>query len=85
MGNMTKPPANILDLPLGERAEMALKAAVEKVVEAQYETGGRSLSGAMVRWLRYPPRSCETRLSSHSDFLTNEIYAIVSAPGGPGF
>jgi hypothetical protein len=31
MGNMTKPPANILELPLAERAEMALKAAVEKV------------------------------------------------------
>lgn len=30
---MTKPPANILELPLAERAEMALRAAVEKVVE----------------------------------------------------
>ena len=29
---MTKPPANVLDLPLEERAEMALKAAVEKVI-----------------------------------------------------
>ncbi len=29
---MTKPPANVLDLPLEQRAEMALKAAVEKVV-----------------------------------------------------
>jgi hypothetical protein len=34
MGNLTKPPANILELPLAERAEMALKAAVEKVVES---------------------------------------------------
>jgi hypothetical protein len=32
MGNTTKPPANILELPLGERAEMALKAAFEKVI-----------------------------------------------------
>jgi hypothetical protein len=30
MGNTTKPPANILELPLSERAEMALKAAFEK-------------------------------------------------------
>ena len=29
---MTKPPAIVLDLLLGERAEMALKAAVEKVI-----------------------------------------------------
>jgi len=29
---MTKPPKNVLDLPLEERAEMALKAAVEKVI-----------------------------------------------------
>lgn len=29
---MTKPPANVLDLPLEERAEMALRAAVEKVI-----------------------------------------------------
>ena len=29
---MTKPPANVLDLPLEQRAEMALKAAVEKAI-----------------------------------------------------
>jgi hypothetical protein len=29
---MTKPPANLLELPLSVRAEMALKAAVEKVI-----------------------------------------------------
>jgi hypothetical protein len=29
---MTKPPTNILELPLEERAEMALKAAVKKVI-----------------------------------------------------
>jgi hypothetical protein len=29
---MIKPPANVLDLPLEVRAEMALKAAVEKVI-----------------------------------------------------
>lgn len=29
---MIKPPANVLRLPLEERAEMALKAAVEKVI-----------------------------------------------------
>jgi hypothetical protein len=31
---MTKPPANVLELPLEVRAEMALKAAVEKVITA---------------------------------------------------
>jgi len=29
---MTKPPKNVLELPLEVRAEMALKAAVEKVI-----------------------------------------------------
>jgi hypothetical protein len=29
---MIKPPTNVLELPLEERAEMALKAAVEKVI-----------------------------------------------------
>ncbi len=29
---MTKPPTNVLELPLEERAELALKAAVEKVI-----------------------------------------------------
>lgn len=29
---MTKPPADVLALPLEERAEMALKVAVEKVI-----------------------------------------------------
>jgi len=29
---MTKPPANVLDLPLEERAEMAMKAAVETII-----------------------------------------------------
>ncbi len=29
---MTKPPANVLALPLEERAEMALRGAVEKVI-----------------------------------------------------
>jgi hypothetical protein len=29
---MTRPPANVLDLPLDERAFMALQAAVEKVI-----------------------------------------------------
>jgi hypothetical protein len=29
---MTKPPPNVLELPLEQRAEMALKVAVEKVI-----------------------------------------------------
>ena len=29
---MTKPPKNVLALPLEQRAEMALKAAVQKVI-----------------------------------------------------
>ena len=29
---MTKPPKNVLELPLEQRAEMALKVAVERVI-----------------------------------------------------
>jgi hypothetical protein len=36
---MKKPPANVLELPLIERAEMALKAAVEKVWEEHAREG----------------------------------------------
>ena len=39
MGNQTKPAASILELPLAERAEMALKAAVEKVIESHIRDG----------------------------------------------
>jgi hypothetical protein len=39
MGNLTKPPTNILELPLAVRAEMALKADVEKVVESHVRDG----------------------------------------------
>jgi hypothetical protein len=39
MGTLTKPPADILELPLAQRAEMALKAAVEKVVEEHVRDG----------------------------------------------
>jgi hypothetical protein len=36
---MTKPTANILELPLAERGLMALKAAVEKVIEEHAREG----------------------------------------------
>jgi hypothetical protein len=36
---MKKPPANVLELPLIVRAEMALKAAVEKVWEEHAREG----------------------------------------------
>jgi hypothetical protein len=39
METLTKLPANILELPLTRRAEMALKAAVEKVVEEHMRDG----------------------------------------------
>jgi len=36
---MRKPPPNILELPLIERAEMAFEAAVEKVMEEHIRLG----------------------------------------------
>lgn len=36
---MTKPPPNILELPLEERAVMAFKVAVEKVIIEHARTG----------------------------------------------
>jgi len=37
--DMTKPPQNVLELPLAERGLMALKAAVEKVIEEHAREG----------------------------------------------
>lgn len=39
---MRKPPANVLELPLEVRAEMALRAAVENLIEERAREG-RSL------------------------------------------
>ncbi len=36
---MIKPPANVLELPLSERGLMALKAAVEKVIDEHVREG----------------------------------------------
>lgn len=36
---MISPPVNVLDLPMEERALMALKAAVEKVIEERVREG----------------------------------------------
>ena len=36
---MTKPPANVLELPLLERATMALRAAVENAIEEHAREG----------------------------------------------
>ena len=36
---MTKPPTNVLELPLQERALLALKAAVEEVIEEHAREG----------------------------------------------
>ena len=36
---MIKPPPNVLDLPMEERALMALEAAVEKVIEEHAHDG----------------------------------------------
>jgi hypothetical protein len=57
MGTLTKPPANILELPLAQRAEMALRVAVEKVVEEHVRDGGRSTSGATAKWLKCRPKN----------------------------
>ena len=39
---MIKPPPNVLELPLELRAEMALKAAVEELIE-EHARDGRSI------------------------------------------
>jgi len=58
---MTKPPSNVLDLPLEQRAEMALKAAIEKVIVEHARQGlpiyiGRD--GVMARWWKSPLMNC---------------------------
>jgi hypothetical protein len=55
---MTKPPANVLDLPLEERAEMALKAAVEKVSWNTRAGVCRCTYGAMTAWWNSRASNC---------------------------
>ena len=62
--------------PWGNALKWPSKRLLRRSSNRIYETGVRSLSGAMARWLRCPPRSCGTRLPSRSDFLPNQIYAI---------
>lgn len=52
---MTKPPSNILALPLEDRAEMALKAAVEKVIAEHARQGLPIYICVKARWRNSPP------------------------------
>jgi hypothetical protein len=47
---MTKSPGNVLDLPLEQRAELALKAAVKKVILNTLAKGSQSMFGATALW-----------------------------------
>jgi hypothetical protein len=63
---MAKPPANVLELPLEVRAEMALKAAVEKVIEEAARDGFPICiwrDGAVVE---IPPEELRAQLAQRS-------------------
>jgi hypothetical protein len=64
---MIKPPANVLALPLEERAEMALKAAVEKAI-VEHARHGRPMyiwrDGAVVELSPEQLRAEATRLQA---------------------
>lgn len=61
---MTKPPANVLELPLHVRGEMALKAAVEKVIVEHARQGLPIYTGAMAESWRFLPMNCERKRPS---------------------
>jgi len=46
---MIKPPANVLEMPLFERATMALEVAVEEVIEQYAREDCPLISGATAR------------------------------------
>ena len=67
---MTKPPSNVLDLPLEQRAEMALKAAVEKVIVEHARQGLPIYIGRDGEVVEIPPdelRAQATLLSAESE------------------
>lgn len=66
---MTKPPANVLDLPLEDRAEMALRAAVEKVIVEHARRGRPIYISRDGRAVEVPPdelRAESARLHTES-------------------
>jgi hypothetical protein len=65
---MIKPPSNVLDLPLEERAAMALKAAVEKVVAEHARQGLPIYIWRDGRVVEVPP----DELRAHSALLRTE-------------
>jgi len=77
MGNLNKPPANILELPLAERAEMALKAAVEKVLESHVRDGRPLYIWRDGKVIEVSAQELRDTPSSRSDFLRNQIYGIL--------
>lgn len=65
---MTKPPTNVLELPLEKRAEMALRAAVEKVVVEHVRLGLPIYIWRDGRVVEVPPHE----LRAESDRLQTE-------------
>lgn len=61
---MTKPLASVLELSLEERAEMALKAAVEKVIVEHARQGLPIYTCAMAESWRFLPMNCERKRPS---------------------
>ena len=61
---MKKPPANVLELPLIARAEMALKAAVEKVMEEHAYEGLPIYVLRDGKIVKIPPEELRMRLSN---------------------
>jgi hypothetical protein len=59
---MIKPSGNVLELPLEQRAEMALKAAVEKVIVEHSRQGLQSIYGAMAKSWRCRSKNCASVL-----------------------
>ena len=55
---MTKPPANVLTLPLEQRAEMALKAAVEEVIVEHAQKGLPIYIWRDGKVVEVPPENC---------------------------
>ena len=61
---MTKPPANVLELPLELHAEMALKAAVEKLIVDHARKGLPLYIWRDGRVVEVRPMNCERNLSA---------------------
>jgi len=78
---MREVPANVVNLPLEERAEMALKAAVRKFIVNTLASDYQFISGGMAKSWKSPPDELRAQaMLMHAEFIEKTIAFVVARP-----